>query len=143
MIESKCCCNNDNSIRKEKNLEIVWQRLLVDGNTCPRCSSTETELEKAVSKLRKALSYVGIKVILHKKELSLSEFKNAPLKSNEILINNKLLEEYFQAKTGKSQCCDVCGPTDCRTIEIEKETFEAIPEKLIIKAALLAAVELF
>lgn len=135
-------CNN-NFAKKEKTLEILWQRLLVDGATCPRCSSTEKEIEEAFSKLKDSFSYLGINVILVKKELSLSEFKKEPLKSNQIWINNKLLEEYLEAKTGKSKCCDVCGPNDCRTVEIEGEIFESIPAELIIKAALLAAAELF
>ncbi|MGQ9551641.1 MAG: DUF2703 domain-containing protein [Candidatus Bathycorpusculaceae bacterium] len=32
-----------------KLLKIKWRRLVSDGETCPRCESTEEELEKAVS----------------------------------------------------------------------------------------------
>ncbi len=45
-------------------------------------------------------------------------------------------------KDRKSECCDICGPNDCRTIEIENKTYEKIPADLIIKAGLAAASEL-
>ncbi|MBE0504743.1 MAG: DUF2703 domain-containing protein [Desulfuromonadales bacterium] len=35
-----------------KTITIAWQRLLSDGQTCPRCGSTETEVEKAFSVLK-------------------------------------------------------------------------------------------
>lgn len=30
-------------------LPIVWQRLVSEGVTCPRCAGTETEVERAVT----------------------------------------------------------------------------------------------
>ncbi|MBL7156519.1 MAG: DUF2703 domain-containing protein, partial [Candidatus Omnitrophica bacterium] len=39
-----------------RTLTIKWQRLLSEGETCPRCGSTEKEVEKAVSMLRKSLA---------------------------------------------------------------------------------------
>jgi hypothetical protein len=36
----------------------------------------------------------------------------------------------------------VCGDSECRTLEVSGTTFEAIPERLILKAALLAAAQL-
>jgi hypothetical protein len=58
------------------------------------------------------------------------------------LISGKLLEEWIGGETGKSKCCDVCGDSECRTISFGENTFESIPERLIIKAGLLAAAEL-
>jgi hypothetical protein len=51
-----------------KVLEIKWQRLLIDesGQTCPKCGSTEKELDKAVSALKQSLAPLGIEVILEK-----------------------------------------------------------------------------
>lgn len=51
-----------------KILFISWQRLVSDGSTCPRCGSTEDELNKAVLLLRRALDPLGIKVLVEKRE---------------------------------------------------------------------------
>ena len=141
MIKAKNCnCQCDCSTTKktaEKELVITWQRLVTDGSTCPRCGSTEDELDKAVLQLREKLNPVGIKVILEKKELSLEEFEKAPIQSNQILLNGKLLEHLIDAKIGSSKCCDVCGDNECRTIEKNGESREVITEDLIVNAGLL------
>ncbi len=118
---------------------ISWQRLVSDGETCPRCGGTEENLEKAVSSLKKSINPLGLNVIFKKKKLSVKEFKEDPLKSNLITINDKPLEYWINGKVNESQCCDVCGPNDCRTITVGEETYEEIPSNLIIKAGLIAA----
>ncbi|MCX8188658.1 MAG: DUF2703 domain-containing protein [Nitrososphaeria archaeon] len=127
---------------KKKELKIRWQRLIFEGNTCPRCSSTEKELEKAVSTLRQALSPLGIKVVLEKDVLSIKEFENNPLESNRIWINDRPLEEYFGGNVGQSSCCDVCEPYECRTVNIGEQIYETIPSEIIVKAGLTAAIQL-
>jgi len=52
--------------KSKRNLVVTWQRLISKGDTCPRCSSTEDELDKAISQLRRKLKPIGIKVILKK-----------------------------------------------------------------------------
>lgn len=125
-----------------KTITIAWQRLLSDGQTCPRCGSTETEIEKAFSVLKESLAPQGVNVVLEKGELTAEQFAQNTLQSNSILINGKLLEEWIGGQTGQSQCCDVCGPNDCRTMAVDGDVHEVIPSALIIKAGLLAAVEL-
>lgn len=125
-----------------KTLKIKWQRLIYDEQTCPRCGSTEQEVEKAVSILRESLRPVGIRVVLEKGELTEAEFKKDPLESNKILIKGRPLEDWIGGKTGQSQCCSVCGTSDCRTIGVGGEVYEAIPVDLIIRAGLIAAAEL-
>lgn len=122
-----------------KILKIKWQRLLSDGQTCPRCGSTEEELEKAISTLKQSLIPLGINVILEKSEISVMKFKEDPLQSNQILINDNPLENWIVGKVGQSPCCDVCGPSECRTVVVEGEIYEVIPADLVIKAGLLAA----
>lgn len=129
-------------VKKMKVLKIKWQRLLSDKQTCPRCGSTEKELEKAVSTLQQCLIPLGIRVALEKDELSIKEFKKDPLRSNRIWLNNRLLEDWIGGKVGQSQCRDVCGPTKCRTVGIGGEVYEVIPTDLVIKAGLLAASQL-
>lgn len=123
-----------------KTLVIKWQRLLDENDqTCPRCGSTEDELERAVNLLRQSLSPLGIEVILQKAAMDKEDFNKDPLQSNNILIEDRAIEEWLGARVGQSRCCDVCGDSECRTIEIEGQAFETIPATLIIKAGLIAA----
>ncbi|MCX8064844.1 MAG: DUF2703 domain-containing protein [Candidatus Hydrogenedentes bacterium] len=122
-----------------KAIEIQWHRLIENGKTCPRCSETEKELEEAVKIARMLLSPKGIVVKLSKGEISIDEFIKNPLVSNQILINGIPIEEVLNAGTGKSPCCDVCGPVECRTMEIGNNIYETIPKELIISAIINTA----
>lgn len=137
---------NKNKETKEaknmKTLKIMWQRLISDGQTCPRCGSTEEELERAISILKQSLTPLDIQIVLEKDELSVPEFKKDPLRSNQIWLNDRPLEDWIGGKVGQSPCCDVCGPSECRTVGVEGEVYETIPADLIIKAGLLAASQL-
>lgn len=125
-----------------KKLKIKWQRLLHEGQTCPRCKSTGDEVEKAVSILKESLSPLNIEVALEKEALTDSQFKNDTLESNKIWINDVLMEEYIGGKIGQSTCCDVCGPHECRTVKVGEEVYETIPSDTIVKAGLLAALKM-
>ena len=70
-------------------------------------------------------------------------FTEDPLQSNRIWVEEKPLEKWIGATVGQSPCGDVCADSECRTLSIGNSTFEEIPEKLIIRAGLLAAAELF
>lgn len=127
-----------------KTLIIEWQRLLDERNkTCPRCGSTEQEVEKAVQSLKQVLNSAGIDVSLVKKAIDPERFKKDVLQSNKILIAGKTLEEWLGAETGQSPCCEVCGDAECRTVEYADQTHETIPADLIVKAGLLAASQVF
>lgn len=142
---SSSCCASARAPAKngnQKTLKIEWQRLISNEKTCPRCGSTEEELDKAVSTLKQSLAPLGIEVMLEKKELSVSEFKKAPLQSNRIWINSHPFEDYIVGSVGQSPCCDVCGPSECRTVKIEGQVYETIPSEIIIQAGLLAATQL-
>jgi hypothetical protein len=124
-------------------LTIKWQRLVDEAQrTCSRCGGTEEELEKAYLKLKEVLQPLGIQVVFDKEELRMEDFKKAPLESNRIWIAGRGIEEWLGAKTGQSQCCDLCGDSECRTVEIGDNVYETIPSSLIIKAGLIAAAEL-
>jgi hypothetical protein len=124
-----------------KALTIKWQRLLIDkgGKTCPRCGSTEKELEKAVHILKQSLAPLGIGVILQKRALAPAAFEKDVLESNRIWIADRPLEDWLGADIGQSLCCEVCGNAECRTVEVGKKVYETIPAHLIIKAGLAAA----
>lgn len=120
-------------------LEIRWQRLVADGRTCDRCGSTGREVERAVATLRAALAPLGIEPVLETVELDDSTFRARPSLSNEIWVNGRLLDDWLSATTGSSTCCSVCGDAPCRTVQIGEKVFETIPERLLVRAGLLAA----
>lgn len=129
--------------QNEKTITIVWQRLISEGVTCPRCGSTEENLEQAVLELQEKLKVHNVEVILEKKKLTLQEFKTDSIQSNSILFDGISLEKLISARTGQSKCCDVCGDSECRTIETEGDLYEIIPRELIVKAGLIVALNKF
>jgi anti-sigma factor RsiW len=121
-------------------LPIVWQRLVsADGKTCDRCDATHQAIEQAVRMLKEALRPIGIEPSLETREIGERVFKANPSESNRIWIAGRPMEEWIGASVGSSRCCSVCGDSECRTVEVGAATFEAIPEKLFLKAALIAA----
>jgi hypothetical protein len=123
-------------------LVLRWQRLVdEEGQTCPRCGTTEVELEKAYNVLKDVCRALGVEIKLIKEPIKAEEFKGDPLRSNEIWINERRLEDYLGAETGSSLCCDICGDAECRTVVLEGQIYESIPSGLIIKAALRALAE--
>lgn len=126
-----------------KTLPIVWQRLVsADGRTCDRCDTTHRQMQRAVDRLEQALRPLGIEPTLTLRELDEQSFKAAPGESNRIWIAGRPMEEWLGAGIGSSPCCSVCGDSECRTVEVGGATFEAIPEPLILKAALIASAQL-
>jgi hypothetical protein len=126
-----------------QTLLVEWQRLLdEEKQTCPRCGSTEREVEKAVQELNQMLAPSDIAVNLVKKAIDPETFKKDALQSNMILIAGETLEEWLGATTVQSKCCETCGDADCRTVEYGGDTHEAIPAELIVRAGITAAVYL-
>ena len=126
-----------------KPLPILWKRLVSpQGKTCDRCSATYQEMQRAIEKLNQSLRPLGIEPSLEITEIDEKSFKADPSESNRIWIAGRPMEEWLGASVGRSRCCSVCGTSDCRTVEVEGTTFETIPEKLFLKAALVAASQL-
>ncbi len=121
-------------------LPIIWQRLIGrEGTTCPRCDATSRHLQASVARLRDILKPLEIEPTLELREIDERSFRSAPSESNRIWIAGKPMEEWLGAGVGSSPCCSVCGPSRCRTMEVEGKVFEEIPEEAILKAALVAA----
>ncbi|HEX6810766.1 MAG TPA: DUF2703 domain-containing protein [Planctomycetota bacterium] len=112
------------------------------GQTCDRCGATETAVEEAVQKLRRSLEALGVGVVLEKTTLSPGAFREDPLESNRIWVAGEPIESWLSATSGQSKCCSTCGHSDCRTVMVDGQTYEAIPAELIIKAGLHAAARL-
>jgi Domain of unknown function (DUF2703) len=124
-------------------LPIIWQRLVTsDRRTCDRCDATYQEIQRAFGKLKEALIPLGIEATLEIREIDEKSFKANPSESNRIWIAGRPMEEWLGARVGSSRCCSVCGGLECRTVEVEGSAFETIPEKLFLKAALVASSEL-
>lgn len=122
-----------------KTLLIIWQRLVSSGETCPRCAGTGDEVERACRQLRQQLAPLGIEPVLETREIDEAAFKANPSESNRIWIAGKPMEEWLNASVGSSRCCSVCGDSECRTVDVEGATYEVIPEGLLVKAGLIAA----
>jgi hypothetical protein len=129
-------------INKKKILKIDWQRLVTDGQTCPRCGDTGLEVEKASRSLEQSLAPLGIKVVLEKHELTPEAFQRDPSRSNRLSLNGVPLEEWLGLKVGQSPCCGPCGDAECRTLESGGQVYETLPADLIIQAGLRAASKL-
>lgn len=127
-----------------RSLTIVWQRLVsASGATCERCGLTFESLQRALDKLKDGLAALDIDLKLETVEISEAAFKASPSESNRIWIADRPLEEWLGAWSGKSRCCSACGDSDCRTLEIGGEVFEAVPADVIIRAVFRAVTELF
>jgi Domain of unknown function (DUF2703) len=122
-----------------KTLPIVWQRLVKAGATCERCGSTHQQILGALARLEPALQPLGIQPVLQTVVLDESSFRADPSASNRIWIAGKPMEDWLGAGTGSSPCCSVCDDLPCRTLEVDGHSFEAVPQDLIVKAALIAA----
>ena len=120
----------------------MWQRLLTEGATCPRCGTTQQAVRRAVEALDEALRPLGIRATLEERALDQAAFEGSPGESNRIWIAGRPLEDWLGATAGASQCCSVCGDNHCRTLEVDGSTFEAVPDRLIVKAGLAAAASL-
>ena len=126
-----------------KPLPILWQRLVSsEGKTCDRCKATYLEMQRAVEKLKQSLQPLGIEPSLEIREMDERAFKASPSESNRIWIAGRPMEEWLGASVGSSPCCSVCGTSECRTVKVEGTTFETIPERLFLKAALVASAQL-
>jgi len=123
-------------------LTLRWQRLVdASDKTCPRCASTEQEVQKAFAHLKTSLAPAGIQVALETERLDEAAFFKAPLESNRIWIDGRALEDWLSAQTASSSCTGCCAGAECRTVCVGGATYEAIPAALIVRAGFLAAGE--
>ena len=85
---------------------------------------------------------MGIEPVLETREMDEATFNASPVESNRIWISGRPMEEWLNGSVGSSACCSVCGDSECRTVEVEGSSYEVIPEALLIKAGLIAALAL-
>lgn len=122
-----------------KTLPIVWQRLVSSGETCPRCAGTGDEVQRAYQQLRQQLKPLGIEPVLETREIDETAFKANPSESNRVWIAGKPVEAWVNATVGSSPCCSVCGDNECRTVNVGGVSHEVVPQELLVRAGLIAA----
>lgn len=123
-----------------RTLSIEWQRLVThNGKTCDRCEGTHRALLSAIAKLKDALRPLGMEPVLETSVIDETAFKAQPGESNRIWIAGKALEEWLGAQVGHSPCCSACDGAECRTVQANGTDYEAIPENMVLSAALRAA----
>ena len=124
-----------------RSLPIVWHsHVSPAGRTCDRCGATRQELEWAVAVLQHALRPLGIEPHLEIVEIDEASFTANLAEPNRLWIAGKPMEEWLDETVGSTHCG--CGGSHCRTVEVTGTTCAAIPERLILKAALIASSEL-
>lgn len=129
-----------------KRLEILWQRVTVDGGTCQRCGDTGQSVRRMAETLRAELAPLDIEVVLTEKALP----PFAVEESNRVFFNGRAVEDILGARhevaVGMNHCQSCCdmlgGQTDCRTLCVDGQEHEALPEELLLRAGRLAASEL-
>jgi hypothetical protein len=149
--DNSCCCPESEAAegKKEdasanmttasnKRLDIEWRHFAVGDATCERCGKTGEALHIAVEELRNELASSG--VIISFSEMLLDKVRIA--ESNEIRLNDVLLEDILAANVASTECLS-CGTlagesTCCRATEIEGNRYEDVPVWAIKKAAYLS-----
>lgn len=122
-----------------KPLPLVWKRLVSDqGTTCPRCHGTGEAVQLAVAQLKHALEPLGFEPQLQVEAIDEAAFLRDPLQSNQILIAGQPMEHWLGGTSGSSRCCNECGNNECRTVEVDGQVHEAIPQDLLVRAGLIA-----
>lgn len=122
-----------------KTLPITWKRLVKDGQTGQRCGATQQSVLGAIAKLEAALRPLDIQPTLDTQQMDDASFRADPSESNRLWIAGRPKEEWLGASVGASACCSICDDLPCRTVQIGSDTYEAISEDLIIRAAMIAA----
>jgi hypothetical protein len=126
-----------------RSLPIVWHsHVSPAGRTCDHCGATRQELEWAVAVLQHALRPLGIEPHLEIVEIDEASFTANLAEPNRLWIAGKPMEEWLDETVGSTHCGSVGGGSHCRTVEVTGTTCAAIPERLILKAALIASSEL-
>ena len=96
-------------------------------------------MERAYRRLREQLIPLGVEPTLETREIDQATFKADPSQSNRVWIAGKPVEDWLNATVGSSRCCSVCGDDECRTLEVDGASYDVVPEDLIVRAGLIAA----
>jgi hypothetical protein len=115
-----------------KTIDIEWRHLVVNQVTCERCGDTGSLLQHLVAELNRECAPRGVRITLTETLLEPERIAE----SNQILINGQPLEASTPAiQVGSSDCTSCSELTgrdeQCRTFELEGQSFEVPPAYLI------------
>lgn len=117
-----------------KEIIIEWQHYDKKGETCLRCNNTGKNIKKAIKAISINPKFRNIKFVY--KEIKLEESEMP--KSNTVLVNGQPVEDILNASVSENYChscsCLAGKGTNCRTIKISNNTYEEIPEEIILDA---------
>ena len=115
-----------------RKILIEWKHYDKQGETCSRCNNTGDNVKAAIGTICSEFKDVKISY----KETRLAADKMA--ESNSIFINGQAIEDLLEATASENFChsctCLSGKGSNCRTIELDGNSYEAIPEELILKA---------
>lgn len=128
----------------KRTITVRWQRMVMEtGDTCDRCSSTQTEVRLAAGTLRRCLGPLNIEVALEETPMTPEVCARDMSQSNRIFVDGRPLADWLRGKIGMSPCgpcCEKLGErVECRTLAVDGQTYAVIPARLIVRAGLLAA----
>lgn len=117
-----------------KHLEIEWMHYDKEGETCTRCNNTGDNVKAALKSISKDKNFKD--TIITYKETKLDADKMP--ESNTVLINGIKLETILNATASENFChscsCLAGAGSNCRTIVRDGQSYEAIPEEMILEA---------
>lgn len=121
-------------------LTVEWLHLEKVGKTCIRCSDTGQTLEQVLAELARECGPRGVTIHYRERKLPPSQLGL----SNLVLINGtpieKLLPDAASSTSPCPSCCELTGvEAQCRTVEFQGQTFEALPASMIRRAICAAA----
>ena len=119
-----------------KTLPIIWQHLVNAENKPAHGAVQQVRSCARLYRYWKLSSCLRVlQPHLEIRTMSEEEFLTHPEESNRIWIMGVPLEDLVGGIQGSSTCDDVCHGEQCRTVESQGKTYDAVPASLIVQAA--------
>jgi hypothetical protein len=126
----------ENLNRRRLLIEAAFLR--VGGETCDRCSDTQSSVREAARSLERGLASLNIAVTLIEHEVAAEDLPD----SNTVLINGRGIEEWLGAErvsTDCPSCAALVGESACcSAVSVGGTVHESLTADLVMSAALIA-----
>lgn len=117
-----------------KKITIEWKHYDKEGETCTRCNNTGDNIKQVLKNIKEDEHFQDIEVNFVETKLAAERMTE----SNSVFINGIAIEVVLNGSTSENYChscsCLAGKGSNCRTVEVEGKSYEAIPEKLILQA---------
>lgn len=116
-------------------IHIEWMYYDKEGETCTRCKDTGNNIRAALQTISKDKDLKNLTIKYSEAKLQANQMPD----SNTVLINGQKIEDVLGAASSENYChsCTCLAGTtgsSCRTIVRDGESYEAIPEEMILEA---------